>query len=150
VAEPIDEVDEVEEIDEAPRPSRRRGKPNSDAAKWVRLALAWLPTAVGLSVLLGMFLAARASKPLADMLMLWAFGLGALTLGTTYFWALSIAIAQDPAARIGYVIPRWGMRHILAHREHMGEPFKALLIGMAFLVMGVVFQYLHYTPPQGW
>ena len=113
--------------------SPRRAGNASDRNVGLGLALKIGPFVAAAAVLIGLYVASLSSNAIREGSMYVCLGVGALNWIVGYFWGLGIAIRFDPAAAVGFLIPRAGMRYISAYREHMGGPFRLLLIGLAFI-----------------
>jgi hypothetical protein len=123
-----------------PRPAKVAAAANPALS----LALKWGPFAIAAAVLITMFVVASSNKPFRDIAMFVTLAIGGLNWVVAYFWGISIAARYDSLANVGYLIPRVGMRYITAHREHMGGPFRLLLIGLAFFAMMAVFGWIDH------
>jgi len=133
-------------------PRRRKGaaklpraaKASSAGNLALALALKWGPFVAAAAVLIAMFVVASSNKPFRDIAMFVALAIGGLNWLVAYFWGIGIAARYDSMASVGYLIPRVGMRYITAHREHMGGPFRLLLIGLVFFAMMAVFGWIDH------
>src|SRR5262249_10315018 len=75
-------------------------------------------------------------------------GVGLLIAVIDYLWALSLAAQEDPAAWLGLVVPRFGMRMIRSYREKMQGPFVMMLISLAIVAVGAIMLLIHNYKPE--
>jgi hypothetical protein len=126
-----------------PRKSSRGAGKAPDRSLALDLAIKLGPF-VAAAVLIGMFVVSVSNNAFREGSMFVCLGLGAVNWVVAYYWGLSIAIRFDASAEVGYLLPKVGMRYISAHREHMGGPFRLLLIGLAFIAAGAAFGWIDH------
>jgi hypothetical protein len=149
---PEDDEDELP-LSPAAAP-RSRGKKKKSRSGGVmdhpamKIALKFGPYLVALGLLIGLFVGAASNKKFADNFGGICAGVGIVIWLIDYLWALSLAAQEDPAAWLGLMLPRFGLRMIMSYREIMRGPFIMFMIGLCFLGVGSVMLLIHNYKPE--
>lgn len=126
--------------------TRRRESPGQIA---LQFAIRYSGYILGAALLTAAFVAIFTSHQFAKAGIVLFGGGGLVICGAAYAWALTQAAGEEPLALLGFVLPRYGLRMILRHRERVQGPLPLFLAGVLAMGMGIIALRTTIPPPGG-